>query len=68
MCIRDMNQINVKTVLATLSAAFFIGRINLFGGTFPAACALITVMAAVSTAVSYTHLIGFEGAADVSKQ
>lgn len=47
------NQINVKTVLATLSAAFFIGRINLFGGTFPAACALITVMAAVSTVYIY---------------
>lgn len=47
------NQINFKTVLAALTAAFLIGRINLFGGTFPAAIALITVMAAVSTVYIY---------------
>ena len=42
------NQINLKSVLATLTVAFFVGRIQLFDGTFPAAIALITVMAAVS--------------------
>ncbi len=47
------NQINLKTVSATLAAAFLIGRINLFEGTFPAAIALITVMAAVSTVYIY---------------
>ncbi|WNX89580.1 hypothetical protein RVY71_04745 [Emergencia timonensis] len=47
------NQINFKTVLATLTVAFFIGRINLFEGTFPATVALITVMVAVSTVYIY---------------
>lgn len=47
------NQINIKTISATLAAAFLIGRINLFDGTFPAAIALITVMAAVSTVYIY---------------
>lgn len=47
------NQINIKTVLATLTVAFFVGRINLFEGTFPAAAALITVMVAVSTIYIY---------------
>ncbi|SCJ99499.1 Stage II sporulation protein E [uncultured Eubacterium sp.] len=47
------NQINFKTVLATLTVAFFIGRINLFEGTFPQAVALITVMVAVSTVYIY---------------
>ena len=47
------NQINIKTVLLTGAIAFLIGRINLFGGTFPAATALITVMIAVSTIYIY---------------
>ena len=47
------NQINVKSVLATLTVAFFIGRIHLFNGTFPAGIALITVMVAVSTIYIY---------------
>ena len=47
------NQINLKSVLATLTVAFFVGRIQLFDGTFPAAIALITVMAAVSTVYIY---------------
>ncbi len=47
------NRINAKTILATLTVAFFVGRINLFGGTFPAAAALITVMIAVSTVYIY---------------
>lgn len=47
------NQIKLKTVLATLTAAFLVGRIELFEGTFPAAVALITVMAAVSTVYIY---------------
>ncbi len=47
------NQINLKSVLATLTVAFFTGRIELFNGTFPAAVALITVMAAVSTVYIY---------------
>ena len=47
------NQINLKSVLATLTVAFFVGRIQLFDGTFPAAIALITVMAAVSTQENY---------------
>ena len=47
------NRINVKTILATLTVAFLVGRINLFGGTFPAAAALITVMIAVSTVYIY---------------
>lgn len=55
------NQINIKTILATLTVAFFIGRVNLFGGTFPAAVALITVMVAVSTV--YIYLIPVMAAA-----
>ena len=47
------NRINLKTILATLTVAFLIGRVNLFGGTFPAAAALITVMVAVSTVYIY---------------
>ncbi len=47
------NRINMKTILATLTVAFLIGRVNLFGGTFPAAAALITVMVAVSTVYIY---------------
>lgn len=47
------NQISMKTVLATLIVAFFVGRVNLFGGTFPAVIALITVMVAVSTVYIY---------------
>ncbi len=47
------NQINIKSVFATLTVAFLVGRINLFEGTFPAAVALITVMAAVSTVYIY---------------
>lgn len=47
------NRINIKTVLATLTAAFLVGRINLFGGSAPAAVALITVMMAVSTVYIY---------------
>lgn len=47
------NQINLKSVAATLTVAFFTGRIQLFDGTFPAAVALITVMAAVSTVYIY---------------
>lgn len=47
------NQINLKSVAATLTVAFFVGRIELFDGTFPAAVALITVMAAVSTVYIY---------------
>lgn len=51
------NRINLKTIFATLTVAFLIGRINLFGGTFPAAAALITVMVAVSTV--YIYLVPF---------
>ena len=47
------NQIHVKTILATLTVAFFLGRIRLFGDTFPAAIALIAVMVAVSTVYIY---------------
>ena len=47
------NQINIKNIVATLLATFFIGRINLFGGTFPAAIACIAVMLAVSTVYIY---------------
>lgn len=48
------NRINFKTVMVTLTVAFFIGRINLFGGVFPAAIGFITVMLAVSTIYIYT--------------
>lgn len=48
------NRINFKTVLATLTVAFFIGRVSLFGGVFPAGIAFITVMLAVSTIYIYT--------------
>lgn len=47
------NQINFKTVSATLAVAFFIGRIEIFGGIYPAAIALIVVMLAVSTLYIY---------------
>lgn len=47
------NQINLKSILATLTVAFFLGRIQLFGGAFPAGVALITVMVAVSTVYIY---------------
>ncbi len=47
------NQLNFKTIIATLSVAFFIGRIHLFGNTFPAAIAFITVMLSVSTLYIY---------------
>ncbi len=55
------NRINARTILATLTVAFFAGRISLFGGTFPAATALITVMLAVSTV--YIYLIPVMAAA-----
>lgn len=48
------NRINFKTVMATLTVAFFVGRISLFGGIFPAGIAFITVMLAVSTIYIYT--------------
>lgn len=47
------NQLNFKTIIATLSVAFFIGRIHLFGNTFPAAIAFTTVMLSVSTLCIY---------------
>lgn len=48
------NQLNFKTIIATLSVAFFIGRIHLFGNTFPAAIAFITVMLSVSRLYIYS--------------
>lgn len=47
------NQINAKTVLTTVITAAFVGRINLFEGTFPATIAFVTVMMAVSTVYIY---------------
>lgn len=47
------NQMDMKSIAAAGFTAFFIGRIQLFDGTFPAAAALITVMLAVSTVFIY---------------
>ena len=58
------NQIHGKTIFATLTVAFFLGRISLFGGTFPAAAAFITVMVAVSTV--YIYLVPILAAAMLS--
>lgn len=48
------NRLNFKTIAATLSVAFLIGRAELAGGAFPAAVAFITVMTGVSTVYIYT--------------
>ena len=47
------NRMGIKSIVVTMGITFLIGRIQLFGETFPGAIALITVMMAVSTIYIY---------------
>ena len=47
------NKVNAKEIAAVVLITFFIGRIRLFDGTFPAAAAWIVVMLTVSTVYIY---------------
>ena len=47
------NRVNIKELASVCIAAFFVGRMQLFDGTFPAAPAFIIVMLAVSTVYVY---------------
>ena len=47
------NRIQIPEIAAAVVAAFFVGRINLFDGTFPAAVAFMIVMLTASTLYIY---------------